>query len=96
MLDEEIRIFAGRKIAESNSVVVIIANINNQNDDTASVVFARNKSLVNIDCNRLFREISSEYGRGGGTPHFVTGVVDKERVTAVVNNVIAEVMNRSV
>src|ERR671921_1215591 len=68
LLDEEIRIFAGRKIAES-------------------------KSLVNIDCNRLFREISSEYGRGGGTPHFVTGVVDKERVTAIVNNIIAEVMN---
>jgi alanyl-tRNA synthetase len=95
LLDEEIRIFAGRKIAESNSVVVIVANINNQNDDTASVVFARNKSLVNIDCNKLFREISSKYGRGGGTPHFVTGVVDKERVTAIVNNVIAEVMNRS-
>jgi hypothetical protein len=50
---------------------------------------------VNIDCNKLFREISSKYGRGGGTPHFVTGVVDKERVTAIVNNVIAEVMNRS-
>jgi alanyl-tRNA synthetase len=95
LLDEEIRIFAGRKIAESNSVVVIVANINNQKDDTASVVFARNKSLVNIDCNRLFREISAEYGRGGGTPHFVTGVVDKERVTAIVNNIIAEVMNCS-
>ena len=95
LLDEEIPIFAGRKIAESNSVVVIVANINNQKDDTASVVFARNKSLVNIDCNRLFREISSEYGRGGGTSHFVTGVVDKERVTAIVNNIIAEVMNCS-
>jgi alanyl-tRNA synthetase len=94
-LDEEIRIFAGRKIAESNSVVVIVANINNQKDDTASIVFARNKSLVNIDCNKLFREISSEYGRGGGTPHFVTGVVDKERVTAIVNNIIAKVMNCS-
>ena len=96
LLDEEIRIFAGRKIAESNSVVVIVANINNQNDDTASVVFARNKSLVNIDCNKLFREISSKYGQGGGTPHFVTGVVDKERVTTIVDNVIAEMMNRSV
>ena len=95
LLDEEIRIFAGRKIAESNSVVVIVANINNQKDDTASIVFARNKSLVNIDCNKLFREISSKYGRGGGTPHFVTGVVDKERVTAIVNNIIVEVMNRS-
>jgi alanyl-tRNA synthetase len=95
LLDEEIRIFAGRKIAESNSVVVIVANINNQNDNTASIVFARSKSLVNIDCNKLFREISSEYGRGGGMPHFVTGVVDKERVTAIVNNIIAEVMNCS-
>jgi alanyl-tRNA synthetase len=95
LLDEEIRIFAGRKIAESNSVVIIVANINNQNDNTASIVFARSKSLVNIDCNKLFREISSECGRGGGTPHFVTGVVDKERVTAIVNKIIAEVINSS-
>ena len=95
LLDEEIRIFAGRKIAESNSVVVIVANINNQKDDTASIVFAGSKSLVNIDCNKLFREISSKYGRSGGTPHFVTGVIDKERVTAIVNNIIAEVTNYS-
>jgi alanyl-tRNA synthetase len=91
LLDEEIRIFAGRKIAESNTVV-IVANINNQNDDIASIVFARNNSLVNIDCNKLFREISSKDGRGGGKPHFVTGVVNKERVNDIVNNVIAEVI----
>jgi alanyl-tRNA synthetase len=89
LLDEEIRIFAGRKIAESN-MVVIVANINHHSDDTASIVFARNKTLVNIDCNKLFREISSKDGRGGGKPHFVTGVVNKERVTDVVNSIIAK------
>jgi alanyl-tRNA synthetase len=88
LLDDEIRIFAGRKIAESN-IVVIVANINHHSDDTASIVFARNDALVNIDCNKLFREISSEDGRGGGKPHFVTGVVNKERVTDIVNNIIA-------
>ena len=88
LLDDEIRIFAGRKIAESN-IVVIVANINHHSDDTASIVFARNEALVNIDCNKLFREISSEDGRGGGKPHFVTGVVNKERVTDIVNNIIA-------
>jgi alanyl-tRNA synthetase len=88
LLDDEIRIFAGRKIAESN-IVVIVANINHHSDDTASIVFARNETLVNIDCNKLFREISSEDGRGGGKPHFVTGVVNKERVTDIVNNIIA-------
>ena len=88
LLDDEIRIFAGRKIAESN-IVVIVANINHHSDDTASIVFARNEGLVNIDCNKLFREISSEDGRGGGKPHFVTGVVNKERVTDIVNNIIA-------
>jgi alanyl-tRNA synthetase len=88
LLDDEIRIFAGRKIAESN-IVVIVANINHHSDDTASIVFARNEALVNIDCNKLFREISSEDGRGGGKPHFVTGVVNKKRVTDIVNNIIA-------
>jgi alanyl-tRNA synthetase len=88
LLDDEIRIFAGRKIAQSN-IVVIVANINHHSDDTASIVFARNEALVNIDCNQLFREISSENGRGGGKPHFVTGVVNKERVTDIVNNIIA-------
>ena len=88
LLDDEIRIFAGRKIAESN-IVVIVANINHHSDDTVSIVFARNEALVNIDCNKLFREISSEDGRGGGKPHFVTGVVNKERVTDIVNNIIA-------
>jgi alanyl-tRNA synthetase len=88
LLDDDIRIFAGRKIAESN-IVVIVANINHHSDDTASIVFARNETLVNIDCNKLFREISSEDGRGGGKPHFVTGVVNKERVTDIVNNIIA-------
>ena len=88
LLDDEIRIFTGRKIAQSNTVV-IVANINHHSDDTASIVFARNEALVNIDCNKLFREISSENGRGGGKPHFVTGVVNKERVTDIVNNIIA-------
>lgn len=88
LLDDEIRIFTGRKIAQSNTVV-IVANINHHSDDTASIVFARNEALVNIDCNKLFREISSENGRGGGKSHFVTGVVNKERVTDIVNNIIA-------
>ena len=88
LLDDEICIFAGRKIAQSN-IVVIVANINHHSDDTASIVFARNEALVNIDCNKLFREISSENGQGGGKPHFVTGVVNKERVTDIVNNIIA-------
>ncbi len=88
LLDDEIRIFAGRKIAESN-VVVIIVNINHHSDDTASIVFARNEALVNIDCNKLFREISSKDERGGGKPHFVTGIVNKERVADIVNNIIA-------
>ena len=88
LLDDEIRIFAGRKIAESN-IVVIVANINHHSDDTVSIVFARNEALVNIDCNKLFREISSEDRRGGAKPHFVTGVVNKERVTDIVNNIIA-------
>jgi alanyl-tRNA synthetase len=91
--DEEIRIYAGKKIAESNEkTVVIIANINSDLDDNASIVFARTESLDNIDCNKLFRQYSSIGARGGGKSNFVTGVINRERLTEIIANLNTDVM----
>jgi alanyl-tRNA synthetase len=93
LIDSEIRSFAGEKIAEYNTVV-IICNINHEpNDTVASIVFARNESLVYIDCNKIFKDIVGSDGRGGGTPHFVTGIVNREKATGIVRNIVDAVDN---
>jgi alanyl-tRNA synthetase len=97
LLDSEIRSFAERKISEYNTVV-IIANIDNESAiaGVANIVFATNElSLASIDCNNLFREISGKDGRGGGNAHFVTGIVNKNRVSNILNKIIDEINNHS-
>ena len=70
--EEEIRKFAGTKIAGSKkSTVIIIVNSNNDSDATANVVLARNEELLNVDCDKLFKQVSGADGQGGGNPHFV-------------------------
>jgi alanyl-tRNA synthetase len=93
LLDSEIRAFAGEKIAHYNTVV-IICNMNHEPNDTmASIVFARNGSLMDIDCNKLFKSITGKDGRGGGTPHFVTGIVNREKATGIVRNIVDAIDN---
>jgi alanyl-tRNA synthetase len=93
LLDSEIRAFAGEKIAQYNTVV-IICNMNHEpNDTVASIVFVRNESLVDIDCNKLFKGIAGKDGRGGGTPHFVTGIVNREKATSIVRNIVDAIDN---
>jgi alanyl-tRNA synthetase len=88
LIDEEIRVFAGRKITHSVAII-ILANINLSSDDTANIVFARSQSLPEIDCNKLLKEISSSVGgRGGGKPNFVTGVIKKEMVADFVKKIL--------
>jgi alanyl-tRNA synthetase len=94
LIQSEIRSYAGRKITEYNTVVVI-ANINQELDEpSASIVLARNESLVGIDCDRLFRESSGNDGRGGGKPHFVIGTVNKQRVVDIVKNIVNAISNQ--
>lgn len=78
LADEQIVEFAGEKISEPDTVVVI-ANAGTQN---AYFVFARSEN-VNLDCNKAFREIAGPDGRGGGKPHFVTGVVSREKARKI-------------
>jgi alanyl-tRNA synthetase len=94
LLDEQVREFASKKISELNPIVVVLTNINSNCDSMANVVFARNESLIKIDCNRMFKEITSEWGRGGGKSNFVTGVIRKEKldefITTIVGNLVAK------
>jgi alanyl-tRNA synthetase len=82
LADEQIVEFAGEKIAEPNTVVVI-ANAGAQN---AYFVFARSEN-VDMDCNKVFRDIAGPDGRGGGKPHFVTGVVSREKAGKITDEI---------
>lgn len=92
LLDEQVREFASRKIAESNLIVVVLANLNSNLDSMANVVFARSESLYKIDCNRMFKEITSKWGRGGGKSNFVTGVIRKENVEEFIATIVGDLV----
>lgn len=91
LLDEQVREFASRKIREQNSVVVVIINQNSESDSMANVVLTRSESLYDIDCNRIFKEIASEWGRGGGKSNFVTGVIRRENVGEFIDTVVRKI-----
>jgi alanyl-tRNA synthetase len=88
LADDSLQEFAGEKITEANAVV-LLANVG---ADMASIVFARNEKM-DIDCNKLFRQFAAADGRGGGKPHFVTGVLKKEAVTGVFEKLSKAVMS---
>ena len=37
--------------------------------------------------NKVFREVAGADGRGGGKAHFVTGVINKDRASEIVNRI---------
>jgi alanyl-tRNA synthetase len=82
LADEQVVEFAGEKIAGPNTVIVV-ANAGAQN---AYFVFARSEN-VDMDCNKVFRDIAGPDGRGGGKPHFVTGVVSKEKADKITDGI---------
>lgn len=87
---EELREFAGEKISEVNSIV-IIATLH-RDSRMANLVFARSESLSHIDCNKIFNEAIGTDGRGGGTSHYATGVVSGEAVKKVLQRLSAAVV----
>jgi alanyl-tRNA synthetase len=98
LIDSEIRTFAGKKIVNDHTVVIIANAHNDDSDDasnpTASIVVARNDVLKEIDCIKIVKEIASVEGRGGGKPHFVTGVIKKDEMTDIVKNVVSLVTKK--
>jgi alanyl-tRNA synthetase len=90
LLDEQVREFASRKIREPN-LVLVLANLNSESDSIANVVYARSESLSSTDCDRIFTEIVSEWGKGGGgKPDFVTGVIKRENVREFISTIVGK------
>lgn len=87
LADDQLQEFAGERIAYANTVV-LIANVGSE---TASIVFARNEKIEDIDCNKLFKQFAGADGRGGGKPHFVTGIVKKEAINRVLDGIAGEI-----
>jgi len=99
LIDSEIRAFADKRIADSNTIVIIAnapnddSNNNNSpvSEPTATIVVAANESLKAIDCNKIVKEI---VGKGGGKPHFATGLIKKNEMADIVSTVIALVKKK--
>lgn len=90
-IDSEIRAFADKKIVNNDTFVIIANAHNNENDlsnSTATLIVARSESLKDIDCNRIVKEISSMDGKGGGKPHFATGLIKTAQAANVVNTIV--------
>jgi alanyl-tRNA synthetase len=90
--DEEILSFAGKKTSTSYVAnIVLLIHVSSDKGENASVVFARSPFLSQIDCNKLFRQLSSSGAKGGGKPDFAVGVVSKDKKHHLMNHLIAEV-----
>ena len=89
--DDQLQEFAGEKITDPNTVVMVA----NLGGETASLVFARNEKMEGIDCNKLFRQHVGSNGRGGGRPHFVTGVIKRDEITSLFDKISNEIMGRA-
>ena len=86
--DEQLQEFAGEIIINPNTLV-LLANIS---DERANIVFARNEKMEEIDLNKMFKQFADTDGRGGGKPHFVTGIVKKQAVSRVLDSIATEIL----
>jgi alanyl-tRNA synthetase len=89
LLAEQVREFASRKISDPN-LVLVLANLNSESDSMANVIFARSESLSSIDCDRIFTETVSEWGKGGGKCDFVTGVIKRENMREFISTIVSK------
>ena len=86
--DDQLQEFAG-KIILNPGTLVLLANISNER---ANIVFARNEKIEGVDLNKMFKQFAGTDGRGGGKPHFVTGIVQKQAVSRVLDSISREVL----
>ena len=86
--DDQLQEFAGEIILNPGTLV-LLANIS---DERANIVFARNEKIEGVDLNKMFKQFAGTDGRGGGKPHFVTGIVQKQAVSRVLDSISREVL----
>ncbi|MDQ4049984.1 MAG: hypothetical protein M3115_03610 [Thermoproteota archaeon] len=86
--DDQIQKFASEIILNPGTLV-LLANLS---DERANIVFARNEKMEGIDLNRMFKQFAATDGRGGGKPHFVTGIIKKQAVSRVLDSILTEVL----
>src|SRR5918993_327793 len=92
--DDEIRSFVGKMASLSEErTIILLAHIPNDNEENASVTFARTQSLEHIDCNKLFNQYSYLGARGGGKSTFLTGVINKEKIHQLMNHLVTDIRN---
>ena len=87
--DDQLQEFAGEIIINPNTLV-LLANIS---DERANIVFARNEKMEEFDLNKMFKQFADADGRGGGKPHFVTGIVKKQVVSRVLDSIAREILD---
>jgi alanyl-tRNA synthetase len=90
--DREIQDFVGKKISISQeNTIVLIVHIPNDVEEMASVIFARTQPLERIDCSKLLNQLSFLGLKAGGKPSFVRGVIKKENMNLLINQIIEDV-----
>jgi alanyl-tRNA synthetase len=90
--DREIQDFVGKKISISQeNTIVLIVHIPNDVEEMASVIFARTQPLERIDCSKLLNQLSFLGLKGGGKPSFVRGVIKKENMNLLINQILEDV-----
>ena len=86
--DDQLQEFAGEKIINPNTIVLL----GNIADEIANIVLACNEKMEEIDLNKLFKQFADADGRGGGKPHFVTGIVKKQATVGVLDSIAKEIL----
>lgn len=81
--------FAGEKILQSRTIVVLVNMVDN---DMATLIFARSDDL-NLDCAKTFEELrkNENIGSGGGKPNFINAKI----IGSKSDKVIEEIVKRS-
>ncbi len=70
-----------------------MAHIPIENENLASVTFARSQSLSYIECDKLFNQYSNLGARGGGKSAFVTGSISKDMVPQLIAHLVTDIRN---
>ena len=78
--------FAGEKILEERTIVILVNMVDN---DTANLVFARSDD-ISLDCVKVFEDVRNDenVGNGGGKSNFVNAKIIRSRSDKIIEALI--------